>query len=239
MSRPKILILNTQESLTDLTINSIKKNSPEWSYNVVDCEPNKRVKTALLNTHDITLVATSGMYLNLKDNSVPPLDKIEKYHMLNSRLGVFCDNNLYNTHYEMHDIKMHSGIVDMSVFIITPQMWDFCPEEDSGFYSKIKTQSMPRYMNHRNDPLVELSVSARHAFKYGLSGSTASVLNYVDHYKSGQATVKETYAYAFDKIDDCLDGVSPHYRENIMKLADKTRTRITNFREAMNKFYND
>lgn len=239
MSRPKILVLNTQESLTELTINSIKKNSPDWSYSVVDCDKNKKVKTALTNTTDVSYVVCSGIYLNLKENTFPDIERMQEYHLLNSRLGVFCDHPEFKDHYQKHDIKMHGGINDMSVFIISPQKWDFCPDEDSGFYSKIKTKQMPRYINHRNDPLIELSISPRHAFKYGLVGSTASALNYVDHYLTGKATVKETYAYAFDKLEDCLQGVSPFYRENIQKLAEKTRTRISLFRDSMSKIYND
>lgn len=235
MSYPRVLILNTDSGLTKLTLNSLKKNSPDVKYDVVDCPHGKKIKTALMNTQQTTFVACSGVYLNLRASTFPPIDKMAKYHALFSSQAVFADNRLYKTHYDVNNISNLKNVIDLSVFIITPEKWDFCPDGDSGFYSKIDTRTMPRYMNHRNDPLVELSLNSHMSFQYGLVGETASVLNYVDHFKSGQATVNETYAYCFDLMEDCVEGVSPIYRENILKLAEKTKKRIAKIRSATNK----
>lgn len=73
------------------------------------------------------------------------------------------------------------------------------------------------------------------AVKYGMGSEHAAVLNYVPHIISGKATVRETYAYAFDRLEEYCDGIDPSIRDNILRLADKSKHRISKLRKGLHE----
>jgi len=247
MSRPKILILDTIPGLTQLTVNSLKKNSPDWEYEVLPNVPRtSRIKAALESQaaqdcleDDVLFCVTSGCYLNINDNTFPPEDMMARHHLLMSNQAVFFDNEHYVAFYQTEGIEKLLNAIDLSVFILNPTKWNFIPETDSGFYSKIQTRKMPRYMNHRWDPLLEAVVGARHGFKYSLVGETAAVLNYVDKIETGQVTVSDCWSLCFDLLEDCIEGVAPAYRENILKMSEKQKKTVGAMRTRFNKVFNE
>ena len=145
----KLLILETN-NLTRLTTNSIEANMTGYEYKVVKPGDSK-IGTALKNIDDVTLVVQSGLVLNIKEGDLPSREKLKKYHLAVSREAVYADHPSIGKHYELTSRRMHRGMIDLSLFIINPAMWDDIPESDTGLLSKSKLLHMPRYMNHRND----------------------------------------------------------------------------------------
>lgn len=231
MQLKEILIYQTN-NLACITINSIKKNMPDWKYKVVKVEDGI-IKTALNNCDKTTLVVESGVILNIQDNDLPPLEVLNKYHMAKSKKLVFGDHDRLCGCYEV--LLGHipnGGVIDLSVFIINPSKWDFIPETDIGFWNDIKTISIPRYMNHRTDVLVYQSLSARDCFMYGALGEQASIHNYIECFKQGHVNMSERFAYCLDKYLNYLDDVSDTVYNMITKVA-KENKRYTKFRKQM------
>jgi hypothetical protein len=232
MSSLKILILETNPKLTKLTVNSIQKNTPRASYEVVRCGKSK-IGTALANITEPTLVVTSGLVLNIKHADLPPIETIMKYHICASRSGIYADHKRHAKDYEMIGINMTPGHIDLSVFIINPEKWYEIPSSDVRILNEKKVLYMPRYMNHRTDPLVSTCINCMEAVKYGMGSEHAAVLNYVPHILSGKATVRETYAYAFDRLEEYCEGVDPSIQHNILALAKKSKHRISKVRKGL------
>ena len=92
---------------------------------------------------------------------------------------------------------------------------------------------MPRYINHKSDPILDSCIGSYEAFKYGMAGETAAVYNYLPHLLSGKATPIETFAYCFDKLADYVDGLPEHRKTQVLKLAEKTRIRASKLRKAL------
>lgn len=231
MSDLKILILETDHRLTKLTTNSIQKNMPRARYSVVKSGKSK-IGTALANITEPTLVVTGGIALNLKHADLPPAETIKKYHICASRSGVYADHHRHAKDYEMIGVSMTKGHIDLSVFIINPDKWYEIPASDVRILNEKKVLYMPRYMNHRTDPLVSTCINTKEAFQYGLAAETAAVLNYVPHLLSGKASVRETYAYAFDKLEEYCEGVDPSLQKNILNLANKSKYRVSKMRKG-------
>jgi hypothetical protein len=232
MSDLKILILETDPRLTKLTTNSIQKNSPRATWKIVKCGKSK-IGTALANVTEPTLVVTSGLILNLKHADLPPLDTVKKYHICASRSGVYVDQKKNAKNYEMIGINMTKGHIDLSVFVINPEKWYEVPASDARILNEKKVLYMPRYMNHRTDPLVATCINCMEAVRYGMGSENAAVFNYVPHILTGKATVRETYAYAFDRLEEYCDGVDPSIRDNVLKLANKSKHRISKLRKGL------
>ena len=232
MSDLKILILETDPRLTKLTTNSLEKNTPRAKWQVVKCGKSK-IGTALANVTEPTLVVTSGLVLNIKHADLPPIETIKKYHICASRSGVYSDHKKNAKNYEMIGINMTKGHIDLSVFIINPEKWFEVPVSDARILNEKKVLYMPRYMNHRTDPLVSTCINCMEAVKYGMGSEHAAVFNYVPHILTGKATVRETYAYAFDRLEDYCDGVDPSIRQNILNLASKSKHRISKVRRGL------
>lgn len=229
MSDLKILILETNPKLTRLTVNSIRKNTPRAKWSVVPCGKSK-IGTALANSVEPTLVVTSGLILNLKQGDLPPLSTIQKYHICASRSGIYSDHKRHSKDYEMIGVNMTPGHIDLSIFIVNPDKWYEIPSSDVRILNEKKVLYMPRYMNHRTDPLVSTCINTREAFNYGMGAEHAAVLNYVPHILSGKATVRETFAYAFDRLEEYSEGVDPSIRQNILQLANKSKHRVSKMR---------
>ncbi len=234
MSSLKILILETNPNLTQLTINSIQKNTPRAKWSVVKCGKSK-IGTALANVTEPTLVVVSGLVLNIRHDDLPPIETIRKYHICASRSGVYSDHKRQAKNYEMIGVNMTPGHIDLSVFIINPEKWYEVPASDARILNEKKVLYMPRYMNHRTDPLISSCINCMEAVKYGMGSEHAAVLNYVPHIISGKATVRETYAYAFDRLEEYCDGIDPSIRDNILRLADKSKHRISKLRKGLHE----
>ena len=86
----KVLILESN-NLTNLTVNSLEKNTPQVSYKVITKkeQTNSRIGTALLNTKGITLVVKSGIVLELKEVNAEPLTELANIFDLSVRRKIY------------------------------------------------------------------------------------------------------------------------------------------------------
>jgi len=233
----KVLILESN-NLTNLTVNSLEKNTPQVSYKVITKkeQTNSRIGTALLHSEGITLVVKSGIVLELKEGDIPSLDKLEAVDICVSRKAVFIDHNRLSEHYRYVDDTLTNGVVDLNIFIINPKRWKDVPETDTGILKDVKKLFIPRYMHHKNDILLQEEATATiDAFNYGVLGEQASVFNYIDCIESNNINMLETYGYCFDKLLPYLKGVPKKEKKRIKFLADKTITKIKNTRNKMHR----
>tara|TARA_R100000951_G_scaffold85885_1_gene73584 strand:+ start:22 stop:762 length:741 start_codon:yes stop_codon:yes gene_type:complete len=233
----KVLILESN-NLTNLTVNSLEKNTPQVSYKVITKkdQTNSRIGTALLHSEGITLVVKSGIVLELKEGDIPSLDKLESVDICVSRKAVFIDHNRLSEHYRYVDDTLTHGVVDLNIFIINPERWKDVPETDTGILKDVKKLFIPRYMHHKNDILLQEEATATiDAFNYGVLGEQASVFNYIDCIESNNINMLETYGYCFDKLLPYLKGVPKKEKKRIKFLADKTITKIKNTRNKMHR----
>lgn len=231
MSNLEILILEANE-LTPLTVNSIKKNMPRVKYKVVKAGKSK-VGTALANCSKPTLVVTSGLVLNIRQGDIPPEEKINEYDICVSRMGVYVDHPKHSTVYSLIDTPMHKGFIDLSIFIINPANWYEIPSSDAGMLKNKKCLYMPRYINHKHDPIVKDCIGSYEAFRYGMSGESAAVYNYIPHLLSGKATPIETFAYCFDKVAEYAEGLPEPLKEKVLNLGNKTKVRVGKMRKRL------
>lgn len=227
----EILVLDCNE-LTPITVNSIRKNMPRAKYRVVKVDKSK-IGTAVANCDKPTLVVTGGIVLDIKLGDIPPVEKIKQYHMCVSRQGVYVDHPKHAGVYKLIGSPITKGFIDLSIFIINPEKWYEIPNTDSGVLGNKKVLYMPRYFNHKHDPIIKDCIGGHEGFKYGMSGEAAAVLNYIPHLLSGEATPIETMAYCFDKVAKFTDGLSPEAEERIKKLGEKTRIRVGKMRERL------
>ena len=231
----KVLILE-DNNLTNLTVNSLKENTPEISYKVISKkeQTESRIGTALLNSKDITLVVSSGIVLELKDTDIPALDVLEEYDICVSRYAVYMDHDRLKAHYYYVNKKLTDGVIDLSLFIINPKRWRSIPDSDIGILEDVKKLFIPRYMHHKNDILFEEeATSAVDAFNYGVLGEQASVFNYIDCINKDTINMLETYGYCFDKLLPYIKGVPRKEQNRIKLLANNTITKIKNTRNKM------
>jgi len=233
----KVLILESN-NLTNLTVNSLEKNTPQVSYKVITKkeQTNSRIGTALLHSEGITLVVKSGIVLELKEGDIPSLDKLEAVDICVSRKAVFIDHNRLSEHYRYVDDTLTNGVVDLNIFIINSKRWKDVPETDTGILKDVKKLFIPRYMHHKNDILLQEEATATiDAFNYGVLGEQASVFNYIDCIESNTINMLETYGYCFDKLLPYLKGVPKKEKKRIKFLADRTITKIKNTRNKMHR----
>ena len=231
----KVLILE-DNNLTNLTVNSLKENTPEISYKVISKEEQteSKIGTALLNSKHITLVVSSGIVLELKDTDIPALDVLEEYDICVSRYAVYMDHDRLKAHYYYVNKKLTDGVIDLSLFIINPKRWRSIPDSDIGILEDVKKLFIPRYMHHKNDILFEEeATSAVDAFNYGVLGEQASVFNYIDCINKDTINILETYGYCFDKLLPYIKGVPRKEQNRIKLLANNTITKIKNTRNKM------
>jgi|TARA_R100000482_G_C5105429_1_gene137732 hypothetical protein len=231
----KVLILE-DNNLTNLTVNSLKENTPEISYKVISKEEQteSKIGTALLNSKHITLVVSSGIVLELKDTDIPDLDVLEEYDICVSRYAVYMDHDRLKAHYYYVNKKLTDGVIDLSLFIINPKRWRSIPDSDIGILEDVKKLFIPRYMHHKNDILFEEeATSAVDAFNYGVLGEQASVFNYIDCINKDTINILETYGYCFDKLLPYIKGVPRKEQNRIKLLANNTITKIKNTRNKM------
>ena len=128
MSCRKILIIK-RNNLEMLTVNSIRKNMPDWDYEVVPFNKGY-IRTALENTDELTLCVRSGIILNVQEGDMPGAELLDDYHIAISRDGVFTDNKRNKNIYGLIGNKLNKNTIDLSVFIINPSRWDTIPVID-------------------------------------------------------------------------------------------------------------
>ena len=232
MSNLEIIILECND-LTALTVNSIKKNMPRAKYKVVPAKGKSKIGTALSHAKGITLVVTSGLVLNIKHGDLPPESKLEQYALSVSREGVYVDHPKHSTSYNLVNSNITKGFIDLCIFIINPAKWFEIPTKDSGVVGDKKTLFMPRYINHKSDPILKDCIGAYEAFKYGMAGETGAVYNYLPNLISGKATPIETFAYCFDKLEEYSEGLPEYKRKQVLNLAQKTKTRVGKLRPQL------
>ena len=235
MSRLKIIVVDEENGLVPITTNSIKQNMPDWEYKVIRKNSAGFLPSGWPHLTETTLCVKSGIALNLKDDDLPSRELLDRNHFIGSRMAVFSDNSLYSPYYEKVASNLHAGVIDLSIFIVNPEKWDFVPEKDSGWMSKISLKHMPRYMNHRSDILLNTTVNARHGLRYGMIGETACGWNYVNHILSGKASVAELYSLCFDKLVPYVDGLSTTHKENVLTLAEKVNQTALRLRKEILK----
>lgn len=231
MSNLEILVLEANE-LTALTVNSIKRNMPRTKYRVVKAGSSK-IGTAIANCDKPTLVVTSGLVLNIRQGDIPPAEKINEYDICVSRMGVYVDHPRHSTVYKLIDSPMHKGFIDLSIFIINPANWYEIPSSDAGMLGNKKCLYMPRYINHKHDPIVKDCIGSYEAFRYGMSGESAAVYNYIPLLLSGKATPIETFAYCFDKVAEYAEGLPEPVKQKVLKLGHKTKVRVGKMRKRL------
>ncbi len=232
-----LVILETNE-LTQLTLNSIEKNMEGAAVTVVPCPPNKKIRTALENITETSLVVCSGLVLNINDSDIPPAEILSNYSLCCSRAGVYTDHKGLRHNYKVISKDLNKSHIDLSIFIINPDKWDELPESDKGVLNDQKILYMPRYMNHKSDVTIATATSAYTALQYGALGLDAAVHNYVGNILTGEALVDESYAYNFDILPQYAEGLDEKYIKNIHKLEQKTK-RISKFRDKYNQINKD
>tara|TARA_R110001592_G_scaffold132485_6_gene347154 strand:- start:3653 stop:4297 length:645 start_codon:yes stop_codon:yes gene_type:complete len=206
---------------------------PHFQYKVV--KPGKsKIATALHNIKEITLVVKSGMVLNIKDKDLPKIKNLMKYDMCVSRQGVYTDHPSIKKHYKLTTNELHKGMIDLSLFIMNPFKWYRIPAKDQGILSNIKKLVMPRYMNHRDDPVfAEQAINCSDALTYGVLGEQACVYNYIDILNTKQISVLETYAYCLDKLLPYTEGLPKKEKEIVEHVGNLTKKRISRMRRKL------
>ena len=182
---------------------------------------------------ETTLVVKSGVALNIKKKDIPPKEAFDKYPISVSKRYVYSDNpRLAPMYSNLKDMGSHAA-VDLSVTIINPSLWDDIPETDSNVLNKKKRLRIPRYMNHKTDPLNASVVCGKDALVYGMLGEKAAIWNYIPNLWSGEATVSESYAYCFDKLEPFLGGLEDADKARIQGRIDITNERISGCRHKL------
>lgn len=205
---------------------------PDADYKVVPYGKG-RIPAALNNCDDITMVVTGGIVLNVKEGDYPPAEKLKNYHLAMSRQAVFADRKRMKHHYHLINSNLHEGVVDMSLFIINPAMYDSIPDSDLHATRDKRILYMPRYMNHRDDPTVGTCMGGYDVLQYGSLGHDAPVLNYLTHLYTGEATPRETWGYCFDRLLDYTDGLPEAEKRVVEKLGNLTKKRVGKLRQML------
>ena len=229
-----ILVVESN-SLTALTVNSIKRNMPGWNYEVVQ-EGQGLIDTALRHCSDVTLVVKSGIILDLKEGDLPPISTLEKYALCAARDCVWADHSGHRHVYGL--IGQGTGAndrMDLSIFIINPALWDAVPEFDEGALKDKKVLRMPRCMNHKEDLLIAESLSAKHVLEYGMLASRASVFNYTNVFLSGEANGNQMLAYPLENALSLMEGLPVDAEITVRKVAEKTEKQVAAMRTGLSK----
>ena len=225
------LVLETN-GLSALTVNSITKHDPGANIRCVPAEESF-VGTALRHSNRLTMVLKSGVVWRGSSSDIP--EPVQNYALCAGEYGVFVDNDKVSHIYELKGSPVTLGIKDLSIFIINPDMWDKVPDTDKGVLQGKRLLKMPRYMNHREDELVNEGLPAHDCLYYGVLGINSLALNYVNCLLNKSASVTETMAYVFDHLEPYVNGLDKTDIHFIRKVADKTRSRVGTLRDGLAK----
>ena len=217
------LIILEVNPFTALTEESIRKNMPGAGYTIARVNSKGVLNTALdVAEGKISFVVMSGVVLDIKDGDLPPLRVIQQYHLCAARNQVYADHEQLSRFYNYLDRPANKKELGLDVFIINPAMWDTVPDKDAGALKDKKLLSMPRYMNHKTDELIDTCVSSYEALKYGMLGQQAAVHNYRSCLEKGTASVVERYAYCFEKLSPYLDALGDEEKQICQGLIDRS-----------------
>ena len=229
--RLKILVVKCNQ-LSELTLNSIRENMPDWQFDVVDYEGGF-IRTALINSDEICLVVKSGVILDIQEGDMPDKSLLERYDICVSRDGVFTDSPGNKHIYGLIGSNLNKKCIDLSVFCINPKRWISIPETDANVLGHVKRLRMPRHMNHKCDLIIPETVSAKVAMDYGMLGEQASVLNYTSVYEKGTANGNEMFAYRLETALEFLEGLPDDARKKVEAVALKTSHRAAKLRKGL------
>ena len=152
---------------------------------------------------------------------------IIKKHILAPRKHMYCRDGQYSLQYENIGLQLSNigGIFDLDLFIINPYKFDFIPESDTGFLSKITTGVMPNTIVNRSDLLVNTCLDAKRLFSHSLKAKNSMFLNYIDLIKEKNITTNDAWAYSYEEMNDkdYFHGVSNKLINRIEELSNKTK----------------
>lgn len=233
-----VIILNTDNDLLPLTINSLKKNTPNWKWSIIQCENNKKVNAVLKNCTRPTIALVSGIICNLN------LINLQYNSICNSNFAFYKnkrytfskDSNLLSFYNNLR-IKANPGIADLSFFILNPFLFNYIPEEDSGFLSKVAVTDMPMNYLHKEDPLIDHAFDAKNCLNYGVKGLSAVCHDYRKFVKTGKCTVAEAWTYNFSRLLQYTDHLNYKYIRNIEQIAKKESDMILQLKIDINEKY--
>lgn len=225
------LVLETN-SLTGATVDSIQMHDIGSSIKVVQ-PGDSFIGTALRNATSQTLVLKSGVIWQGCSDDIPAVAK--NYPICISEYGVFTDHPKLEHTYELLKSPIARGNKDLSIFVINPEHWKVIPETDEGVLSKVKSLTMPRYMNHKDDELIKEAIPPHDALYYGVLGTAALTLNYVSTILSRNVNANETFAYLFDEVAKYTNGLDTADKAFITELGEKTRSRVASLRDGLAK----
>lgn len=239
MSLPEILVAETN-ALTELTLRSLEGME---GVRVIDARDGI-ISSALEQAKGPCLVLESGVVVQRHNLVLPPKDVLMKNKAAVCRHYVYADHDTLYMQYETATTKaLHeqTGLYNISVCFLNPELWTERPEKNELLIDHSageKVTIMPRYMNHKTDICIKTVLSPYDCLRYGVLGNKAACLNYTDILLTGEANVKETYAYLFDVVAAHGDNLLPEDKDRIDELGYKTETRISNFRDELSEIYN-
>jgi hypothetical protein len=225
-------VILEKNDFTALTVNSLKTCIPDVEYKVIVKNDKSALEQSLQDCNDLTFVIASGVVLELKKGDLPPEEKLRKYHIAASKQAVFAEYQNKAHHYQLIGSGLHGGVVDLSLFIINPKMWE--NKTDCKLSDK-KVLNMPRYMNHRPDPTLGTCMGGYEILKYASLGEDCSVFNYVEHLEFENADVRESMGYCFDRLLPYTDGLPSHSKNVVEALAKKSITRAAKLRKCLHE----
>ena len=217
-------------SLTPLTANSILKHVPDAKINTVLLQDGG-IPTALSATNDPAFVVRSGVVFRATEKQLP-LEALHRNPLSISDACVFGNHPTLSGSYATLGLADASNTADLSAFFIVPELWKSIPPSDNAALPNCKKLWMPRYMNHKTDPLVPKALNAKEALYYGALGVPALVLNYLPNLLSGEATPNEQAAYCFDHLAPYTSGLDKSDRDRLQNLIEKTATRYAKMRDS-------
>ena len=217
-------------SLTALTVNSIKNHMPGSQVTVVPLGDGG-IATALSATNDPAFVLQSGVVFRAATHMLP-MDVLARNPLAVTEACVFGDHPTLSHNYEMLGLPDALGMADMSVFHIVPKLWKSAPPSDNAALPNCKKVWMPRYMNHKTDALIKKAINAKDALYYGALGVPALVLNYIPVLETGESVPTEQAAYCFDHLAPYKSGLDKNDRDKLQILIEKTTTRYAKMRDS-------
>ena len=224
----KFIVIETN-SLTPLTVNSIKRHQPDADIKTVPLGEGG-IATALSSTNKPAFVINSGVVFRATSDQLPH-DMLRRNPLAVTDPCVFGNHPKYGTAYAHLDMPDALGNCDLSIFHMVPELWKSTPPSDNAGLANCKKLWMPRYMNHKTDKLVPEAISQKDALYYGALGVPALALNYVPNLIEGSATPPEQAAYCFDHLAPYTSGLDRDDRSKLQNLIEKTATRYAKMRD--------
>ena len=231
----KILIIE-ENDLTAMTLASAQEAMPNSNISVV-FGTGARLKDVMQCTKGVTLCVKSGVLLRAGLINMPPLATLANYPICISRSAVFLDHPQQAHTYGLAGIEAHKGMVDTSVFVINPSLWPHTPQQDRGALRDMPKLVMPRYMNHKDDPVLLDCLTAWSALQYGMLGLGAGINNYTSVYLRGSAAPIEMYGYPLELALPYIEDLPPRLKDRVAKVANKTQVVAGKLRTGLQQFF--